>query len=150
MSYDPNFPASHAELTSLNFRDQFNGLFDLIQAVPAGPQGPQGADGQQEAQGGQGAQGNDGPQGIVGPPGPPGLEGNQGLQGNEGPQGPQGPQGVQGDVNAGQLAEAISGTSNFSNGVALLDTAFTNDPPTLADVEVLRVKINELINALRR
>ena len=53
-------------------------------------------------------------------------------------------------MSAGQLAVAISGTSNFSNGVALLDTAFTNDPPTLADVEVLRVKINELINALRR
>ena len=33
---------------------------------------------------------------------------------------------------------------------ASLDTPFANDPPTLADMEVMRAKVNELIAALRR
>ena len=37
-----------------------------------------------------------------------------------------------------------------SNAVATLDTPFTNDPPTLADIEVMRAKVNELILAARR
>ena len=37
-----------------------------------------------------------------------------------------------------------------TNAVATLDTPFANDPPTLADIEVLRAKVNELILALRR
>jgi hypothetical protein len=45
---------------------------------------------------------------------------------------------------------AIAGTSANSNAVATLDTPFTNDPPTLADMEEMRAKINELILALRR
>jgi hypothetical protein len=40
---------------------------------------------------------------------------------------------------------AISGTSSNSNGVATLDDAFV-DPES----EALRLKLNELINALRR
>jgi hypothetical protein len=48
------------------------------------------------------------------------------------------------------LAAAISGTSNNSNSTATLDTPFLNDPPNLADMELLRAKLNELINALRR
>ena len=48
------------------------------------------------------------------------------------------------------LAAAIAGTSPNTNGVATLDTPFTNDPSTLADIELLRVKINELITAMRR
>jgi hypothetical protein len=31
-----------------------------------------------------------------------------------------------------------------------MDAAFTNEPPTLADMEMVRAKINELIFALRR
>jgi hypothetical protein len=31
MPYDPNFPPTNEELVSENFREQFNGLFDLIQ-----------------------------------------------------------------------------------------------------------------------
>jgi len=42
------------------------------------------------------------------------------------------------------------GSSANTNGVATLDTPFTNDPPTLADIEVVRAKINELILAQRR
>jgi len=44
---------------------------------------------------------------------------------------------------------AIGGTSNISNGVATLDVG-PSDPPTFADYEVMRAKVNELILALRR
>jgi len=44
----------------------------------------------------------------------------------------------------------MSSASANSNGVSTLDTPFTNDPPTLSDIESLRAKINELITALRR
>ena len=90
------------------------------------PRGATGADG---AQGSQGPQGIDGPQGIAGPPGP---------------------QGLPGEVTDAALAAAIAGTSANANGVATLDTPFTNDPASLVDMEVLRAKINELITAQRR
>jgi len=44
---------------------------------------------------------------------------------------------------------AISGTSNISNAVATLDVG-PSDPPTFADYEALRGKVNELIRVLRR
>jgi len=50
-----------------------------------------------------------------------------------------------GEVATQQLNDAIAGTSNNSNAVATLDSSFA-DP----DVESLRQKLNELINALRR
>ncbi len=62
----------------------------------------------------------------------------------------QGPQGPSGEVTNSELATAISGTSNNTNGVSTLDSPFTNDPPTLADVEALRQKLNELILNGRR
>lgn len=71
-------------------------------------------------------------------------------RGNDGGQGGQGEQGPPGEVTASQLSSAISGTSNNSNGVGTMDTPFANDPPTLADLEVMRAKMNELIVALRR
>lgn len=37
-----------------------------------------------------------------------------------------------------------------TNAVATLDTPFTNDPPTLADLEVMRAAYNALVLALRR
>lgn len=47
------------------------------------------------------------------------------------------------------VANAVSGTSNNSNGVGQL--GFTvNDPPTATDVQTIVNKIDELINALRR
>ena len=49
-----------------------------------------------------------------------------------------------------QLASAISGTSNNTNAVSPLDTPFTNDPPTLADMELMRAKFNEWVLAARR
>ena len=43
----------------------------------------------------------------------------------------------------------VPATAN-TNAVPTLDTPFANDPPTLADIELLRAKMNELILALRR
>jgi hypothetical protein len=45
MAYDPNFPASHAELTSPAFRAQFQGLHAEITSIPQGPQGEPGPQG---------------------------------------------------------------------------------------------------------
>ncbi|MFN0077079.1 MAG: hypothetical protein ACKVY0_11450, partial [Prosthecobacter sp.] len=123
----------------------------------------------------RGFDGNTGGQGPVGPTGPPfgnfmvdgvttldpGLPATVGVtfdgsnvrfsfgipRGNDGGTGPQG---QPGEVTSAQLAGAISGTSNLSNAVATLDTPFANDPPTLADLELMRAKMNELITALRR
>ncbi len=61
-----------------------------------------------------------------------------------------GSQGPPGEVTNAQLSNAIAGTSSISNVVGTLDTPFANDPPTLADLEVMRAKMNELILALRR
>ena len=37
MSFDPTYPPTNAEIESAPLRSQFNGLKDLIDAVPAGP-----------------------------------------------------------------------------------------------------------------
>jgi hypothetical protein len=81
--------------------------------------------------------GNDGAQGIAG---------QTGSDGAPGPQGPQGPTGEvsQTDLNNG-LLNTLSQTSANTNAVATLDNPFA-DP----DVEILRQKVNELINMLRR
>ena len=84
-----------------------------------------------------------GPQGPEGPAGPPGPEGSQGQQGPQGPQGPPG-EVTQTDLNNG-LLNTLSQCSSNSNGVNTLDTPMP-DP----DMESLRQKLNELINALRR
>jgi hypothetical protein len=116
---------------------------------PEGPQGVQGPVGPEGPPGPQGVQGPEGPQGPSGgPPGPEGPVGPQGPQGPDGvmgPEGPIGPQGPPGEVTQNDLAQAIQGTSNNSNAVPTLDTPFA-DP----DAEALRVRLNELIGALRR
>ncbi len=122
--------------------------------------------------GGQGIPGTDGPQGppfaqaIVDaanslPPGTPatvsvsfdgtnvhftfgipiGDMGGQGIPGNDG---------APGEVTNAQLATAISGTSSTTNAVATMDTPFVNDPASLADLELMRAKYNELVLAGRR
>ena len=63
---------------------------------------------------------------------------------------PRGQDGLPGEVTNAALSSAIGGTSSNSNGVGTLDNAFTNDPPTTADLELMRSKVNELILALRR
>ncbi len=69
-------------------------------------------------------------------------------------QGNDGAQGQPGEVSAAQLnaavSAAVSTTSNNSNAVTTLDTAFSNDPASLADMELMRAKFNELVLALRR
>jgi len=67
--------------------------------------------------------------------------GNDGGTGNDG---------QPGEVTNADLSSAIDGTSANTNALSTLDTAFANDPPTLADMELMRGKYNELINALRR
>jgi len=66
------------------------------------------------------------------------------------PRGNDGIQGPPGEVTAAQLATAVVGTSSNTNAVATMDTPFTNDPPTLADIELVRAKMNEFILAARR
>jgi hypothetical protein len=70
---------------------------------------------------------------------PRGSDGNQGPSGNDGAQGPPG------EVTIVQLNDAIGGTSNNTNSVATLDSPFAD-----ADMETLRVKMNEMILAARR
>ena len=70
--------------------------------------------------------------------------------GADGTNGSDGAQGPPSEVSNAQLASAISGTSNNTNAVSPLDTPFTNDPPTLADMELMRAKFNEWVLAARR
>lgn len=69
---------------------------------------------------------------------PAGFNGNNGADG------------APGEVTNAQLASAIAGTSGNSNAVSTLDTPFTNEPATSADLELMRAKYNELVLALRR
>ena len=69
------------------------------------------------------------------------------------PQGAEGLQGLPGEVTNAQLTTTISmaveGTSTNTNAVATLDTA-PSDPPSVADYEALRSKLNEVILNGRR
>jgi len=129
MPFDPALPVNSANIKAAELRAQFNGLKELIDAIPEGPPGPQGETGPQ------------GPQGDPGPAGDPG--------GPQGPQGEPGPPGADGEVtNAAMTAAidgAIAGTSANTNAGGTLDTAFA-DP----DMEALRQKLNELITTARR
>jgi len=100
-TFDPNFPPHDAELISEPFRNQFNALKGLIDAVPAGQQGPPGADGRGIAEVYDDGEGRamvrmsdgatygpftiaSGPQGERGSDGGPGPEGPAGPAGNDG------------------------------------------------------------------
>jgi hypothetical protein len=171
MAFDPTLPANDSPMVSAEMRSQFTGLADLIQSIPVGPQGPPGPAG---GDGPMGPEGPEGPQGIEGVPGPAGMMGPQGppfssaivdatdtlLPGSQatvttffdgmnvhftfGI-----PQGIGGEVSIVNLNDAIAQTlfqtSSNSNLVATLDTPYA-DP----DAEALRLKMNELIQALRR
>jgi hypothetical protein len=67
-----------------------------------------------------------------------------------GPQGAPGIDGAPGEVTNAALAMSISGTSSNSNAVPTLDTPFSNDPASLADMETMRAAHNALVLALRR
>lgn len=134
MPFDPAQPADLSPLSSEVMRGQLNALNDKIDTTLPGPAGP------------PGPQGDPGPDG---PPGPMGDTGSTGSDGSPGPQGPQGEQGPPGEVSLATLDAAIAGTSANTNAVATLDAGFS-DPPTHADLEALRAKLNELVLALRR
>ena len=120
--------------------------------------------------------GNDGAQGTPGPQGPPFANAivnavntlNPGEPASVGvnfdgsnvrftfgiPRGNDGSPGVNGEVSQEDLNNAqqntLSQTSNNTNSVSTLDTPFTNDPPTTADLEMMRQAYNDLVLALRR
>ena len=140
-----------------------------------GPQGPQGEPGTPGSNGSDGAQGPQGPpfaSAVVDAvntlnPGdsaavstsfdgsnvrftfgiPRGADGTNGVDGTNGSDGAPG---APGEVSNAALAAAISGTSGNSNAVSTLDTPFSNDPPTFADMELMRAKYNDLVLSLRR
>jgi len=137
-SFNPALPEDGALVVAEVLRDQFNGLAEMIAAVPAGPPGPQGP---------EGAQGPVGPEGAQGP------VGQTGQEGQAGPQGPPGPAGPPGEVTTVDLNNAIAAaltamtanSSANSNAVSTLNTPFA-DP----DAEALRVAFNGLVGVLRR
>jgi hypothetical protein len=131
---------------------------------------PRGNDGE------QGMQGQTGPDGPVGPPFAnavvdgvttlnPGEPATVGLifdgtnvrftfgipRGSDGATGATGQNGevTQVDLN-NALQNTLSQTSSNSNSVNTLDTPFSNDPPTTADMEMIRQAYNDLVLALRR
>ncbi|MCB1090720.1 MAG: hypothetical protein KDL87_04270, partial [Verrucomicrobiae bacterium] len=87
-----------------------------------------------------------GPEGPQGPSGEPGPEGPEGQQGESGPEGPPGPPG---EVSQQDLNDTIAICANNPSGVADLAIVIS-DPPSTADVEAIKDKFNELLNALRR
>ena len=160
MPFDPALPQENTLADAAQMRGQLNALNDKIDATPAGPPGPPG------------------PQGDPGSQGPPFtsfmVDGvttlNPGdnatvtanFDGNfvriafgipRGATGADGAQGIPGEVSAQQLADglaaalasAAANSSANTNAVATLDTPFA-DPAA----EALRLKMNEMIAAMRR
>ena len=145
MPYDPNIPQAGTEIDAVQMRAQFNGLKDLIDAIAT-----------------LNAAVVDGVTTL--PPGDPAtvflsLTGSTmhftfGIpQGDVGPQGQQGPQGLPGEVTQSDLDNAVLNmlgqSSNNSNGVGNLsmnaDPAYDQN-----QMQAVMVKLDELINALRR
>jgi hypothetical protein len=151
--FDPTKPVEGTPIDAAELRSQFTGLADMIAAVPVGPAGP------------------------TGPEGPPGAIVNAvtvdfvstGAPGGSASAfafvDPGGiihftfdiPQGIPGEVSQAQLNndlvnaqnaavnQSLSFSSSNSNSVPTLDNAMAD-----AEVEMLRQRLNELINALRR
>ena len=144
-------PEDGALILAEVLRNQFNGHLVMLQNIPSGPPGPQGV---------PGIQGPPFAQAVVDAVNtlPPGTDATVSVSFDGTnvhftfniPRGGEGTQGPPGVVTATQLAAAIIGTSSNTNAVATMDTPFTNDPPTLADIELVRMKYNELVLAARR
>lgn len=169
MPYDPNEPQNGQPLDADALRVQLQGLFEAITSIPKGdpgepgPPGPSGSDGQ------NGSDGSPGPEGPQGPPFAqavvdsvttldPGqdaavsvsFDGSNVHFSFDIPRGSDGTSGSDGAPGEVSLQQMIESTSANTNSVSTLDASFSNDPPTLADMEVLREKLNELIVALRQ
>lgn len=176
--FDPNLPPNQVQVRAEELRNQFNGLKELIDAVPtlnaaqvnatntlspgASAEASVGVNGSTLEftfgipSGAPGAEGPMGPQGEMGPQGPEGPQGpTGGPAGPEGPPGPQGPPGNDGspgptgEVSQNDLANAITNVVNgTSNNSNSVATLDTVFPDPA--MEEMRAKLNELINALRR
>jgi hypothetical protein len=178
--FDPNYPPTNAEIESAPLRSQFNGLKDLIDAVPTlnaaqvdatntlSPGLPAEAAvmvtgnllqftfgipaGVEGQAGPMGPQGPEGPQGPSGgPPGPEGPMGPTGPQGAEGPAGPAGATGAEGPQGPpGEVTQ--NDLTNAINGTSNnSNSVSTLDTPFAdPDAEALRVMFNELVLTLRR
>jgi hypothetical protein len=143
--FDPTLPQENTPVDAVQMRGQLNGLKDLIDAIAT-----------------LNAAVVDGVNTL--PPGDPAavflsLTGSTmhftfGIpQGDVGPQGQQGPQGLPGEVTQSDLDNAVLNmlgqSSNNSNGVGNLsmnaDPAYDQN-----QMQAVMVKLDELINALRR
>ena len=78
MTYDPNWPQYGDNLTGLRLRGQWNGLKELIDAVPPGLKGDKGDPGEPGQAGPAGSDGAPGLAGVDGAPGTPGSTGSEG------------------------------------------------------------------------
>lgn len=154
MPYDPAQPADHSELKAEVVRAQFNALKEIMDATLVGPPGPQGppfagvvVDGVSTLAPGSGVSVTanfDGTNvhlqfGI-----PAGFNGSNGTNGSDGAPGEVTALALNAAI-AAALSLAATASSANTNAVATLDTGFM-DP----DTEAVRVKLNELILALRR
>ena len=159
MPFDPNLPQENTPLEAAQMRDQLTGLKDLIDTLPTGA-GITGAvvDSVTTLPPGNPATATvllvgsqlhftfALPEGATGPIGQTGSSGSDGQPGPPGSQGAQGPPGevTQTDLNNG-LLNTLTQTSANSNAIDVLPNSFS-DP----DTEALRLRMNELILALRR
>ncbi|MBL9133503.1 MAG: hypothetical protein JNG86_19990 [Verrucomicrobiaceae bacterium] len=166
MPYDPNLPQNGLPLDADAMRAQLQGLFEAISSIPKGDKGDPGQNGSDGGPGGPGPVGPQGPpfaQAVVDAVNTLAAGQNASVsvnfdgtnvrfifdipRGNDGTAGAPGNDGAPGEVTLAQMKAA---TSANTNNVATLDTPFINDPPTPADLETLRAKVNELILALRQ
>jgi hypothetical protein len=150
MPYDPDWPPSHADLTSPAFRAQFQGLKTLIDAVPAGPEGPPGppfadavVDGVTTLEPGEPAtveatfDGTD-------------VHLTFGIpRGNDGGTGSDGPVGPPGEVTSQQLTDAIATTAWNPPAIGPFGGSFS-DPPTQAEMMDFAAYVESFRLALTR
>ena len=162
MPFDPSLPQENTPVDAVQMRGQLNGLKALIDALAAGTVTAVVVDAVNTVAPGNPASvsatviGNtlhltfSIPSGNDGPPGPQGINGNDGQTGPQGEVSNAALTTAISDALATAAAAAAANSSAKSNTVATLDVPFANDPPTVADMETLRAKMNELIAALRR
>ena len=147
MAFDPTKPVEGSEIDATELRAQLTGLDDKITAIGSVT----------------------GAQVDTTNTGPPGSSAGASVSLSGGvlhfnfdvPQGVDGLQGPPGEVTQSQLSNDLVNTQNAavntalglssanSNGVSLLSGTVSN-PPTQAEVQENRDRLNELINALRR
>ncbi len=146
MPYDPNFPPHEAELISAQWRDQFHGIKDLIDAgaisgvvIDSVTTLPPGEAATVDAS-------------IIAgvlhlsfgiPQGPAGTAG---ANGSDGPQGPQGPMGA---VTPQNLDDAIATTARNPSAIGPFTGTFS-DPPTQAEMQAHAAYLETFRQALTR